>query len=123
MDSTQAIIIVFMAYRGGMSPAPFAALLVVLFGLHPHLVVLAAAAWLLFKARGKPRPKAGHGPSGPGTHAGRCHALQATVPRWPNALKAAAAAASQGGAKGAAAAAVALQSAECEGYRSREALL
>ena len=126
MDATQAIIIVFMAYRGGMPPLPFTALLVLLFGVHPHLVVLAAAAYFLHRARGKPKPKAGHGTRGPGTHAGRQHALSAKVPSWPPALKAAAAAASQGGAKGAAAAAATLGAADAavgDAYRSRDSVL
>ena len=122
MDATQAIIIVFMAYRGGMPPLPFTALLVLLFGVHPHLVVLAAAAYFLHRARGKPRPKAGHGARGPGTYAGRQHALSGKVPSWPPALKAAAAAASQGGAKGAAAAAATLGQVG-EAYRSRDSVL
>ena len=117
MDSTQALIIVFMAYRGGMGPVPFAALLVVLFGVHPHAVVGAVALLQLWRARAKPRSKAG-----PGTHAGRSAARRGAVPHWPPPLALAAAAASQGGAKGAAAAAAVLEGAG-DAYHSRDALL
>ena len=89
MPSTYLVIVLFMAYRGGMPPVQFGFLLCFLFGVHPHLIV---AGGILLKL--------GFGRSGKKRLPRTC----AAVPRWPEHYSAAAKAAAK-----AEAAAVAVQ--------------
>ena len=68
MPPTYIVIIAFMAHRGGMPGMQYCFMICLLFGVHPHLIILAVVVMkLLFAKNKKLTPKS-------------C----SSIPRWPN---------------------------------------